>query len=184
MNESPDSWLLDIFLAGGVKEFGLPAANTMGQGKNDPAESEVTAMSFCCGASMIGTRGTMKHFRTFIHNVPILFCPVCHRVEIHHLVEQEYELLAEYAHGDGASEVDFRDYVDQDREELLANCVNHEDEDPMEIVLNQIDMALDLLAVAKQLGDPEWEEQLKRRLTALNNRRNKLLQRRTSGRRT
>jgi hypothetical protein len=62
--------------------------------------------------------------------------------------------------------------------------VNHEDEDPMEIVLNQIDMALDLLAFAKQIGDQEWEEQLKRRLVALNNRRNKLAKRRPSGRHT
>lgn len=139
-------------------------------------------MSFCCGASMIGTKGTLKHYRTFIHNVPILFCPVCHRVEIHYLIEHEYELLAEYAHGDGASEVDFCDYVDHEHDALLENCVNHEEEDPMDIVLNQIDMALDLLVMAKHIGDAEWENQLKNRLKVLNDRRNKLLDRRPSGR--
>lgn len=138
-------------------------------------------MSFCCGASMIGTKGTLKHYRTRIHNVPILFCPVCHRVEVHYLVENEYEILAEYAHGDGASEVDFHDYVDESDKALIENCVNHEDEDPMAVTQNQIDMALDLMSFAKQIGDGEWEKQLKRRLEVLSGRRHKLRSKRMSG---
>ncbi|SFF10592.1 hypothetical protein SAMN04487969_11423 [Paenibacillus algorifonticola] len=137
-------------------------------------------MSFCCGASMIGTKGTLKHFRTHIHNVPILFCPVCNRVEIHHLVENEYEILAEYAHGDGAAEVDFQEYVEQEGKELLENCVNHESEDPMDVVLSQIDISLDLLSFAKQIDDIAWQGELKKRLAILSSRRNKLKERRTS----
>ncbi|AJY73687.1 hypothetical protein [Paenibacillus beijingensis] len=137
-------------------------------------------MSFCCGASMIGTKGTLKHYRTHIHNVPILFCPVCHRIDIHYMIESEYEILAEYAHGDGASEVDFQEYVEQEGKSMYENCVNHENEDPMDVVSSQIDMALDLLSFAKQLQDPEWEAELKKRLGVLNSRRNKLKQRRTS----
>jgi hypothetical protein len=141
------------------------------------------AMSFCCGASMIGTRGTLKHIRTRIHNVPILFCPVCHRTEVHYLVEKEYEILAEYAHGDGASEVDFQEYVDEKNDrDLFENCVNHEDEDPLDVVRSQIDMGLDLLSVAKTIGDAEWEEQLKKRLQLLSNRKNKLLSRKATKR--
>ena len=138
-------------------------------------------MSFCCGASMIGTKGTLKHYRTRIHNVPILFCPVCHRVEVHYLVENEYEILAEYAHSDGASEVDFHDYVDESDKALHENCVNHESEEPMQVVQNQIDIALDLLSFAKQIEDEEWERQLKRRLGALSRRKHKLKQKKTSG---
>jgi hypothetical protein len=137
-------------------------------------------MSFCCGASMLGTKGTLKHIRTQIHNVPLLFCPVCHRVEVHHLVESEYDILADYAHGDGASEVDFQEYVDnRSQAELYENCVNHEDEDPMEVVRSQIDMSLDLLIVAKEWGDKEWEDQLKKRLNILSKRRNKLKNKKT-----
>jgi hypothetical protein len=133
------------------------------------------AMSFCCGASMIGTKGTMKHIRTKIHNVPIVLCPVCHRVEVHHQVEDEFDILAEYAHGDGAYEVDFQDYVDHYNEDtLFVNCVNHEGEKPMDIIKNQIDMALDLWAVARAIGDLEWQNQLRKRLSALSDRRNKL----------
>ncbi|GIP34435.1 hypothetical protein [Paenibacillus sp. J2TS4] len=134
-------------------------------------------MSFCCGASMIGTKGTLKHVRTHIHNVPILFCPVCHRVEVHHLAENEYEILAEYAYSDGASEVDFIEYAEgKNSQEIFENCVNTENEEPIEIVRNQIDMALDLLTVAKQMEDQEWVGQLKKRLQVLSNRKRKLVQ--------
>lgn len=136
-------------------------------------------MSFCCGASMIGTRGTLKHYRTHIHNVPILFCPVCHRVDIHYMIEHEYEILADYAHGDGASEVDFQEYVDSKSDELLENCVNHENEDPLDVVSSQIDMALDLLRFAKELQDEQWGADLKKRLGVLNQRKLKLQQRKT-----
>lgn len=138
-------------------------------------------MSFCCGASMLGTKGTLKHIRTRIHNVPLLFCPVCHRVEVHYSVENEYEILAEYAHGDGALEVDFLDYVDhKNTADLFENCVNHENEDPMEVVKSQIDMALDLMMLAKSWNDAEWEEQLKNRLKTLSARRSKLKSKKTS----
>ncbi len=138
-------------------------------------------MSFCCGASMIGMKGTLKHYRTRIHNVPILFCPVCHRVVVHYLVENEYEILAEYAHGDGATEIDFSDYVDESDKALRENCVNHDDEDDLQIVQNQIDMALDLMSFAKSIHDEEWVAQLKVRLAVLSKRRRKLLMKRATG---
>lgn len=118
-------------------------------------------MSFCCGASMVGTTGTLKHYRTQVHNVPLLFCPVCHRVEVHYKVQSEYEILAEYAHGDGVTDVDFQDYMMDDDEAMFENVINVESEDPLAIVRNQIDMALDLLAVAKQIEDAKWERELK-----------------------
>jgi len=129
---------------------------------------------------MIGAKGTLRHFRTHIHNVPILFCPVCQRIEVHYLIENEYDILAEFAHGDGAAEIDFQDYVEKDPKVLFENCVNNEYEDPLDIVISQIDMALDLLVLAKQIGDAEWESDLKKRLSVLSMRRTKLRQRLTS----
>jgi hypothetical protein len=123
---------------------------------------------------MVGTKGTLKHYRTQVHNVPLLFCPVCHRVEVHYKVENEYEILAEYAHGDGAFEVDFQDYVMEDEEAIFENVVNCETEDPNSIVQNQIDMALDLLSVAKQIEDEKWERELKQRLAVMSQRRLRL----------
>lgn len=135
-------------------------------------------MSFCCGASMIGTKGTLKHYRTQIHNVPLLFCPVCHHTQVHYLIENEYEILAEYAQGDGAAEVDFAEYVDMgEGHRLYENCVNSENEEPMDVVRTQIDMALDLLIVARHIEDTQWQEQLKSRLKVLSERRARLRQR-------
>ncbi|MDK8189012.1 hypothetical protein QP794_02795 [Paenibacillus sp. UMB7766-LJ446] len=131
-------------------------------------------MSYCCGASMVGTKGTLKHYRTQVHNVPLLFCPVCHRVEVHYKVENEYEILAEYAHGDGASEIDFQDYVTEDEDAIFENCVNRESEDGMVIVQRQIDMSLDLLRLAKEMKDEKWESELKRRLAVMSQRRLKI----------
>jgi hypothetical protein len=131
-------------------------------------------MAFCCGASMIGTKGTLKMGNSHIHNVPLLFCPVCQKVDIHYLVEQEYDLLSEYAQGDGM-ELDFTAFMDpQVSKELHENCVNLESEHPMDVVRNQIDMALDLMSVAKLMQDNEWEKQLKHRLNVLSQRHNKL----------
>ncbi|MBP2000486.1 hypothetical protein J2Z69_001517 [Paenibacillus shirakamiensis] len=138
-------------------------------------------MSFCCGASMVGTKGTLKHYRTQVHNVPLLFCPVCHRVEVHYKVENEYEILAEYAHDDGASEIDFQDFIMEDEESIFGNCVNDESEEPLDIIQNQIDMSLDLLAVAKHIKDEKWESELKRRLAVMSQRRTKLLLKNSRG---
>ncbi|WCR26997.1 hypothetical protein L3476_28135 [Paenibacillus thiaminolyticus] len=132
-------------------------------------------MSFCCGASMIGTKGTLQHYRTRIQNVPLLLCPVCHRIEVHFLVENEYEILAEYAQSDGVEEVNFKDYVTTDDSQLFENCINHENDDPLELVRNQIDNALDLLALAKQWKDTQWESQMKRRLALMSRRKAQLM---------
>lgn len=130
---------------------------------------------------MIGTKGTLKYIRTKIHHVPILFCPVCQRIEVHHLALQEYEILAEFAYGEGADEVDFEEYVDRkEPHEMYANCVNHEEEDPLEVVRSQIDMSLDLLALSKDIGDGEWQDQLRKRLQVLSLRQAKL-KKKTSG---
>lgn len=125
-------------------------------------------MSFCCGASMIGTKGTLRTGATFIHHVPLMFCPVCQRFEVHYKAEDSYEMLVEYAFEDGAHEVDF-DVLARGAEldELFANCSDSMDEPPMVIVHNQIDMALDLLGFAERIGDVEWQAQLKRRLVTL-----------------
>jgi hypothetical protein len=129
-------------------------------------------MSFCCGASMIGSKGSIRHLRTLIHHVPILFCPVCHRIEVHHLIENEYETLMEYATADGADEVDFERFTHvHSQAALYENCVNQEHEDAMGLITSQIDMALDLLQIAKAIHDVEWQQQLKNRLRVMSHRR-------------
>jgi hypothetical protein len=128
-------------------------------------------MSFCCGASMIGALGSMRHLKTQIHNVPILYCPVCNRIDVHPEIEEEYEILSEYAQTDLAPEVDFREYVTGEHvDQIFENCVSFDNGNISSILRNQIDNALDLMSIAKQLHDEEWSEELKRRLNKLSQR--------------
>lgn len=132
-------------------------------------------MSFCCGASMIGAFGSLRHYKTQIHNVPILYCPVCNRIDVHSDISEEYELLSEYAHEDFAPEVDFRDFVSNETmKKVFENCISIDHGNISEVLHSQIDNALDLLAVAKQLEDQDWEKTLKHRLKKLSRRLKRL----------
>lgn len=128
-------------------------------------------MSFCCGASMIGAVGAIRSEQVVVHHVPLLFCPICHSVDIHHSVQEEFDLLVDYAQGDGATHVNFNDYVDcENAVQMMENCISVEEGNPEELYREQIDNALDLLGIAKQLGDIKWEATLKERLKVLSER--------------
>lgn len=128
-------------------------------------------MSFCCGAGMLGSFGTVRHHRTLVHNVPIMYCPICNHMEVHPAIEGEYEILVEYAQGDNAREVDFRDFVSiDDMPDLFENCSMTDEGKYEEVLKQQIDIALDLLGVAKDLNDTAWRDDLKHRLQKLSER--------------
>jgi len=125
----------------------------------------------CCGASMVGTLGTVKHFKTFIHQVPILYCPICQTIEVYEKIKDDFDILADYAHGDQAHEVYFNDYIEYERlDELFNDCLEIDIQMNGSFLKNQIDHALDLLSVAKKLKDEEWEKDLFHRLRVLSDR--------------
>lgn len=64
----------------------------------------------------------------------------------------------------------------EEEEAIFENVINMESEDPLAIIRSQIDMSLDLLAVAKQIGDSKWERELKKRLAVMSQRRHRLQQ--------
>lgn len=129
-------------------------------------------MGYCCGAGMVGSMGSVRHQRTVVHNVPILYCPVCDRIDVHPAIEGEYEIMVEYAQGDQAPEVDFLDFVRvDDKAELFENCaMTDEGGNFGEVLKQQIDIALDLLGVAKSLRDEGWQHALLERLHRLSAR--------------
>jgi hypothetical protein len=135
-------------------------------------------MSYCCGASTIGFIGSYRQQSVMVHQVPLLWCPVCHVVEVHPAVREEFELVVEYAKEDRASEVTLRETITP---EMIAEWkeygISFQETDDLEPILReQIDHSLDLLLVSKILGDPEWGEELKNRLKVLTNRLRKLEQ--------
>lgn len=128
-------------------------------------------MSFCCGASMIGAVGTLKYDQTYIHEVPILHCPICQKIEVHRSVREEYEILADYAQADYAPEVFFTDYVELKHiDDLFHDCIDVEGKSMTDLIRSQIDNALDLMSVAKKLDDQDWQGALLNRLKVLSER--------------
>ncbi|MGI6127959.1 MAG: hypothetical protein ACOYEF_13570, partial [Planifilum sp.] len=76
---------------------------------------------------------------------------------------------------DSAREVNLKDYIDEEMvAEWKENCTSFQDDNPEEVLREQIDMALDLLGVAKQLDDGQWVSDLKNRLQVLSSRLTKL----------
>ncbi|WP_124728163.1 hypothetical protein [Staphylospora marina] len=135
-------------------------------------------MSFCCGASTIGFIGSYRKHSVMVHQIPLLWCPVCHVVEVHPAVREEFELVVEYAREDRVREVTLRETITPDLiEEWKEYGISFQENDDLEPVLReQIDHSLDLLRVSKILGDAEWGEELKHRLKVLTNRLQKMEQ--------
>lgn len=137
-------------------------------------------MSQCCGASMIGSTGTLRHYNTYIHQVPIVYCPVCQHMEVHPKVKEEYEILSDYAHSDHAPDVYFNDYVEEKKlENIFEDCFDVQGTSMDDLLRSQIDHALDLVSVAKKLQDTKWEKELFQRLKVLSRRINKRMQRKS-----
>jgi hypothetical protein len=125
-------------------------------------------MKFCCGKDMLLTIAQLNLEHTVMTNVPVLFCLACEQMAIHPDVELEFELLKDFARGDRAGEVDLKPYV---KKQELYDPKNHVEFLRMdEVVRNHIDHALELYSLAQSAEDPEWKEDILKRLVALNNK--------------
>ncbi|SEM90293.1 hypothetical protein [Lihuaxuella thermophila] len=139
-------------------------------------------MSYCCGASKIGMVGTLRQQSIVVHHVPMLYCPVCHDIEVHPAVKEEFELVVEYAKEDRVKETTLREVVNPDMvAEWKEFCVSFQEDGDLEAILReQIDHSLDLLRISKILSNDEWGEELKVRLKVLTERLKKVEQQKES----
>jgi hypothetical protein len=129
------------------------------------------AMSFCCGASMIGVVGTLKHQSVKVHHVPLLCCPVCNNIVVHPAVKEEFDLVVEYAQEDRVKEITLRETITPEMiVEWKEICVSFQGDDAEVVIREQIDHSLDLLSTAKLLNDIDWQDALKNRLKVLSAR--------------
>lgn len=124
-------------------------------------------MIYCCGASMIGKIGTIGQKKVLVHQVPILYCPVCQKSHVHPAVKEQFELVVEYATEDGVKETTLYDRIDPNMlKKWKELSFSFEEEDNHEMILReQIDLALDLLRICKP--DYDWADLLKARLKVL-----------------
>src|SRR3954451_14897573 len=126
-------------------------------------------MIYCCGASMIGMVGSLKQKSVKVHQVPLLFCPVCHNVEVHPAAKEQFDLVLEYALEDRVKETSLYEQVDP---ELMAtwkeSCFSFQEDDVEAVLREQIDLSLDLLLISKP--DQSLANELKNRLRVLSKR--------------
>lgn len=132
---------------------------------------------FCCGATMTGSVGAIRTEKVLMDQVPILYCPVCKAVTVHPYIQDEFDLLRDFAEGDHAAQVTFTDFIDVDWERLKSYTIFWDEGNPVSLYKAQIDHALDLLARAKRDNDTEWEKELKNRLTYLSRTYQRLIER-------
>ncbi len=129
-------------------------------------------MSICCGASKIGSIGKIERNNIVVHNVPILYCPVCKNKEPHPKIKNNLDFISEIAKEDGYKEIDLDYYIDGDQYgDLFEECATVKNGNEHQWIQSQIDMSLDLLSFSRQIKDIEWETILKKRLTALSKER-------------
>ncbi|QZA32735.1 hypothetical protein [Hydrogenibacillus sp. N12] len=124
-------------------------------------------MSWCCGAMMVGSIGRLRRNGIVFDRVPLVYCPVCRRFDVHPLVADAFDLLLDYAEADGARVVDVAELLRYDEAALRAAQPFWDDGDAEALVEGLIDQALDLLSAARALDDRLWRRELHDRLRRL-----------------
>lgn len=138
-------------------------------------------MVYCCGASMIGMIGNFRKKSIQVNQVPLLFCPVCHDVQVHPDVAEEFELVLEHAQKDRVNETTLYEKIDPDMiQRWSEKCFSFQLDDVESVIREQIDLSLDLLRVSKP--DLEWAEELKLRLKVLSDHLRQLEKQKESSR--
>jgi len=118
---------------------------------------------FCCGLTMVALlRSIYSEGGVLVHDVPMLCCPTCHKSHIAPDVEFDFIMLAHYCETDRLKVTTLRDVIGPDRIEEVQRLYP-EDERVLtgrRVLPKQVDAVLDLLNVAKKVGDLEWEQEL------------------------
>jgi hypothetical protein len=122
-----------------------------------------------CGEMMnVGLRTVIFRNRVEIGNVPVYSCDSCHRNEVMTEVKPALTLLIEQLEEeDGKQSLNFEDFSEL---ALLMVKVSSRErmEDPVEqIIEERINELLDMLLLARSVGDRSWMQDIRGRLAQL-----------------
>ncbi|MDI3327159.1 MAG: hypothetical protein QJR06_01270 [Alicyclobacillaceae bacterium] len=127
-------------------------------------------MDFCCGMTMVASlQNVYAEGPVFIHDVPVLVCPTCNRWHVAPAVTLDFTMIAHNCAADGVREANFREFVGEDRVREILEAYPPDERVLLEkrYIPDQIDALLDLINLARAVGDSDWEEELKVRLKAI-----------------
>ncbi|KEO82911.1 hypothetical protein [Tumebacillus flagellatus] len=122
---------------------------------------------FCCGMTMVALlRSIYSEGGVLVHDVPMLVCPTCHKSHIVPDLEFDYIMLTHYCETDRVKVTSLRDAVGESK---VADALSKYPEDERirtgrRVVPQQIDSVLDLINVAKGMGDQTWHDELMEQL--------------------
>lgn len=122
----------------------------------------------CCGATKIGAIATVHKKNTIVNSVPIFYCPICNNFEVHSKFKEKLNFVVTIAKENEIKKLDIANHINMDNYDNLFEGSSTIDNGNLDdVVQSQIDIALDLLAFAKDIKDKKWEETLKQRLHKL-----------------
>ena len=122
---------------------------------------------FCCGLTMVAMlRSIYSEGGVLIHDVPMLVCPTCHNSHVAPDVEFDFIMHAHNCETDRVKVTSLRDAVEISKLEEVQK--KYPDDERMRtgrrVLPQQVDWLLDLINVAKKLGDDEWHDELMKQL--------------------
>ncbi|HEU4962389.1 MAG TPA: hypothetical protein VFV52_00805 [Bacilli bacterium] len=118
---------------------------------------------FCCGLTMVCVmRSIYSEGGVLVHDVPMLVCPTCHKSHIAPDIEFDYIMLSHYCETDRVKVTSLKDAIGEPK---LRDVQKKYPEDERirsgrRVLPTQIDSLLDMINVAKNLGDEDWHEEL------------------------
>jgi hypothetical protein len=119
--------------------------------------------SLCCGLTMVAImRSVYSEGGVLIHDVPMLVCPTCHKSHLAPELELDFVMLSHHAETDGVQIVSLQEAVGAAKVERVLKTYPEDERyrTGRRVLPEQIDSLLDLINMAKALGDQVWHEEL------------------------
>ncbi|ASS75669.1 hypothetical protein CIG75_12160 [Tumebacillus algifaecis] len=119
--------------------------------------------TLCCGLTMVAVmRSVYSEGGVLIHDVPMLVCPTCHH---HHLapeLELDFIMLAHHAETDGVKIASLLEAIGDEKVTRVLNAYPEDERyrTGRRVLPEQVDSLLDMINMAKSLGDDAWYREL------------------------
>ncbi|MBL0388888.1 hypothetical protein JJB07_20030 [Tumebacillus sp. ITR2] len=125
---------------------------------------------FCCGLTMVALlRSIYSEGGVLVHDVPMLVCPTCHKSHIVPDLEFDYIMLTHYCETDRVKATSLRETVGESK--VVDALAKYPEDERIRtgrrVVPQQFDSVLDLINVAKSMGDTTWHNELMEQLKKL-----------------
>ncbi|MGZ4032752.1 MAG: hypothetical protein ACXVPC_12130 [Tumebacillaceae bacterium] len=118
---------------------------------------------FCCGLTMVVMmRSIYSEGGVLVHDVPMLVCPTCHKSHIAPDVEFDYIMHTHNCETDRVKVTSLKEVIGAHKISEVQKKYPEDERTKTgrRVLPEQIDSILDLINVAKSIGDEEWHQEL------------------------